>query len=90
MNMRDQSAAQLRSVPPQYYAQLQHELEVSRAEEIHYWSFDGSVRSLVRVRPDREYLKRLLDAEGAFWQLVRDNVWPRGLYRDRRRISYPA
>jgi hypothetical protein len=28
------------------------------------------------VRPDREYLKRLLDAETAFWQRVRDNVWP--------------
>ena len=76
MNVRDQTAAQQGSVPPQYYAQLQHELEVSGAEEAHYWSFDGSAGSLVRVRPDREYLKRLLDAEGAFWQRVRDNVWP--------------
>ena len=63
-------------MPPQYYAQLQHELEVSGAEEIHYWSFDGSAGSLVRVRPDREYQKRLLYAEAAFWQLVRENVWP--------------
>ena len=77
MNVRDQTAAQQGSVPPQYYAQLQHELEVSRAAEVHYWSFDGSAGSLVRVRPDHEYLKRLLDAEGAFWQLVRENVWPR-------------
>ena len=76
MNVRDQTAAQQGSVPPQYYAQLQHELEVSGAEEIHYWSFDGSAGSLIRVRPDREYLKRLLDAEAAFWQLVRENVWP--------------
>jgi hypothetical protein len=45
-------------------------------EEIHYWSFDGTTGSLVRVSPDREYLKRLLDAEATFWQLVRDNVWP--------------
>jgi putative phage-type endonuclease len=75
-NVRDQSAARSGSVPPQYYAQLQHELEVSRAEELHYWSFDGSAGSLVRVRPDRDYLKRLLDAEAAFWQLVRENVWP--------------
>src|SRR6516225_5330909 len=75
-NMRDQSAAREGSVPPHYYAQLQHELEVSRAEELHYRSFDGSKGSLVRVRPDREYLKRLLDAEAAFWSLVRENVWP--------------
>src|SRR6202048_824686 len=76
MNGRDQSAAQQGSVPPQYYAQLQHELEVSQAAEAHYWSFDGSAGSLVRGPPDRGYLKRLLDAEGAFWQLVRENVWP--------------
>jgi putative phage-type endonuclease len=59
MKARDQSAAQQGSVPPQYYAQLQHELEVSRAEEVHYWSFDGSNGRLVRVRPDHEYQKRL-------------------------------
>jgi putative phage-type endonuclease len=76
INARDKTTAQQGSVPPQYYAQLQHELEVSRAEEIHYWSFDGSAGTLVRVSPDREYLKRLLDAEAAFWQRVRENVWP--------------
>src|SRR5258708_5681194 len=36
----------------------------------------ASAGSLIRIGPDREYLKRLLDAEAAFWQLVRDNVWP--------------
>ena len=76
MNARDQTAAQQGSVPSHYYAQLQHELEVSRASELHYWSFDGSAGSLIRIGPDREYLKRLLDAEAAFWQLVRDNLWP--------------
>jgi putative phage-type endonuclease len=75
-NMRYRSAARDGSVPPHYYAQLQHELEVARAKELHYWSFDGSKGILVRVRPDREYLKRLLDAEAAFWNLVRENVWP--------------
>jgi hypothetical protein len=63
-------------VSPQYYAQPQHQLEVSRAAELHYWTFDGSAGSLIRLGPDPEYLKRLLDAEAAFWQLVRDNVWP--------------
>jgi len=75
-SVRDQSAAKAGSVPPHYYAQLQHELEVSRAEELHYWSFNGSAGSLVKVRPDRDYVKRLLDAEAAFWRLVRENVWP--------------
>jgi len=76
INLRDQGAAREGSVPPHYYAQLQHQLEVSRAQELHYWSFDGRAGSLVRVRPDRDYLKRLLKAEAAFWRLVRENVWP--------------
>jgi hypothetical protein len=76
MNVRDQASAQRASVPPQYYAQLQHQPEVSRAAELHYWTFDGSAGSLIRLGPDPEYLKRLLDAEAAFWQPVRDNVWP--------------
>jgi hypothetical protein len=62
----------LRSTTPS----LQHELEVSRAAEVHYWSFDGTAGTLIRVGPDREYLKRLLEAEADFWQRVRDNVWP--------------
>jgi putative phage-type endonuclease len=75
-SQRDRTAAQQGRVPTQYYAQLQHELEVSQATEVHYWSFDGSAGSLIRVRPDREYQKRLLDAEAAFWQLVCQNIWP--------------
>jgi putative phage-type endonuclease len=76
MSLRDRTAAQQGRVPPQHYAQLQHELEVSQAAEVHYWSFDGTAGNLVRVRPDREYLRRLLDAEAAFWERVRQNVWP--------------
>jgi len=76
LSARDQALAKEGTVPSQYFAQLQHELEVSRAEEAHYWSFDGSAGSLVRVRPERDYLKRLLDAEAAFWRLVTENVWP--------------
>jgi putative phage-type endonuclease len=69
-------AARQGRVPAQYYAQLQHELEVSRATEVHYWSFDGSAGILIKVRPDREYLRRLLDVEAAFWQRVTEDRWP--------------
>jgi hypothetical protein len=44
--------------------------------EVHYWSFDGTTGSLARVSADGEYLKRLLDAEAAFWQLVMYHIWP--------------
>jgi putative phage-type endonuclease len=76
LNPRDHSSARQGRIPSQYQAQLQHQLEVSRAERAHYWSFDGSDGILVETRPDREYAKRLVEAEVAFWQLVKEDRWP--------------
>ena len=76
LNLRDRTSAQQGRIPSQYYAQLQHQLEVSGAERAHYWSFNGSDGVLLDVQPDREYAKRLVEAEAAFWKLVRENRWP--------------
>lgn len=76
LSVRDQNAAQQGRVPSHYYGQLQHQLEVSGAQEAHYWSFDGRVGRLVRIRPDRDYMKRLVDEEGDFWRRVKENRWP--------------
>ena len=76
LNLRDRNAAAQGRVPTHYYGQLQHQLEVSGAEQAHYWSFDGRAGCLVKIRPDREYLKRLVDAEGEFWRRVKENRWP--------------
>ena len=73
---RDLDALRAGRVPTHHYAQVQHQLEVSGAEELHYWSFNGRAGTLVRVRPDREYLDRLLEAEAAFWQRVLEKRWP--------------
>ena len=76
LNVRDLNAAQQGRVPSHYYGQLQHQLEVTGAGEAHYWSFDGRVGRLVRIRPDRDYMKRLVDEEGEFWRRVKENRWP--------------
>src|SRR5215831_13762653 len=76
LSLRDRGLAQQGRVPSQYYAQLQHQLEVSGAQQAHYWSFDGTKGTLIEIGPDREYAKRLIEAEAAFWQLVRENRWP--------------
>jgi len=78
LNLRDRAAAEQGRVPFQYQAQLQHQLEVSGAERAHYWSFHGSEGILVEVPPDKEYAKRLVEAEAAFWQLVKEDRWPEG------------
>ncbi|HVB81597.1 MAG TPA: YqaJ viral recombinase family protein [Candidatus Binataceae bacterium] len=76
LSLRDHHAAQQGRVPAHYYGQLQHQLEVSGAGEAHYWSFDGRCGRLVRMRPDRDYLRKLVDEEGEFWRRVQENRWP--------------
>jgi putative phage-type endonuclease len=76
LSLRDRASAQEGRIPSHYHAQLQHQLEVSGAEQAHYWSFHGTDGILIEIRPDREYAKRLVEAETAFWQLVKENRWP--------------
>ena len=76
LSLRDRASAQEGRIPSHYHAQLQHQLEVSGAEQAHYWSFHGTDGILVEIRPDKEYAKRLVEAEAAFWQLVKENRWP--------------
>jgi putative phage-type endonuclease len=73
---RDQAALSAGRIPAHYYAQVQHQLEVSGAEELHYWSFDGRAGTLVKVHHDREYVARLLETETAFWLRVLEQRWP--------------
>ena len=90
LSLRDRNAAAQGRVPTHYYGQLQHQLEVSGAEEAHYWSFDGSAGCLVKIRPDRDYMKRLVDAEGEFWRRVKENRWPELEDRDLDLSCQPA
>jgi putative phage-type endonuclease len=76
LSLRDRASAQEGRIPSHYYAQLQHQLEVSGAQQAHYWSFHGTHGILIETRPDREYARRLIEAEAAFWQLVKENRWP--------------
>ena len=76
LSLRDRRSALEGRIPFQYYAQLQHQLEVSKAERAHYWSFHGTDGILIEIHPDREYAKRLVETEAVFWQRVKENRWP--------------
>jgi hypothetical protein len=76
LSLRDRASALEGRIPSQYHAQLQHQLEVSGAQQAHYWSFDGTAGILIEIGPDKEYSKRLIETEAAFWQLVKEDRWP--------------
>ncbi len=89
LNAEDLNMARKGQIPAHYYAQLQHQLEVTHATQAHYWSFDGRAGSLVRVAPDREYIKRLVDAEAEFWRLVEERRWPEASGKELNLTSDP-
>jgi putative phage-type endonuclease len=76
LRSEDHRLAVAGQVPRHYFAQLQHQLEVTQASELHYWSFDGERGALVRVEPDPNYIQRLIEAETEFWRRVVENRWP--------------
>ena len=89
LRRRDHALALEGQVPGHYYAQLQHQLEVSRARELHYWSFDGRRGALVKVMPDQGYIERLVQAEIEFWRNVTENRWPEPRFKEQDLSSDP-
>lgn len=63
-------------VPDKYFPQLQHQLLVTGAAKVHYYSFDGRKAHLVEVLPDHSYIQTLLEKELAFWKFVTDKTPP--------------
>lgn len=82
LRSRDHALALGGQIPRHYYAQLQHQLEVSHARELHYWSFDGRRGALVKVLPDHGYIERLVQAEVEFWKSVTENRWPEPRFKE--------
>jgi len=68
-------------IPSKYYPQLQHQLFVTGAKKLFYYSYaedenkngDGH---LVEVLPNIEYMKELLDKMMKFWKCVQTNTEP--------------
>jgi len=63
-------------VPEKYWPQLQHQILVTGATKCYYYSYDGEKGATVIVEPDLEYIKRLLEEETKFWDLVQNKIQP--------------
>jgi putative phage-type endonuclease len=75
----DHAVAEAGKIPEKYYAQVQHQLLVTGADEVHYYSYKNHVGVLVIVKPDLDYMADLFKREIAFWnEYVLKNVEPKG------------
>lgn len=63
-------------IPEEYFPQLQHQLFVSGAECIQYFSFDGKDGVVVPVYPDLGYMIDYIVKARQFWHLVETDEEP--------------
>jgi putative phage-type endonuclease len=78
----DHAIAVAGQVPDKYFAQLQHQLEVSQTEMCYYYSYDGTNGVLVKVEKDDAYIKKMIKKESAFWECVQSLTPPEFTERD--------
>lgn len=69
-SVQDHSYAQKGEVPPHYYPQVQHQIEVGEYEEIDYLSRYKKEKIIVKVKRDAEYLERYKKKAKKFWNCV--------------------
>lgn len=69
-------------IPESAKIQLQHQLLVTGADRVHYYSYSGSDGILVEYLPEPESIKKLLKALLAFWFLVETDQPPPLTNRD--------
>lgn len=75
-NKDDHAIAVTGKVPQKYYAQCQHQLEVTGLSGMYYFSFDGSKGVIVEVQKDQRYLNELIEKEREFWNMILDFTPP--------------
>jgi putative phage-type endonuclease len=72
----DQNLAKEGKVPDKYWPQLQHQLMVTGASKVYYYSYDGESGAVVEVKPELGYIEKLMDAEIKFWDMVQNKIQP--------------
>ena len=73
-------------VPGKYWPQIQHQLLVTGANCVDYYSFDGHRGVAIRVLPDLEYCTSLFIALRDFWKMVESRTPPPLTERDVVRV----
>lgn len=69
-------------IPEEYYPQIQHQLFVSGAERIDYFSFDGKNGVTVPVFPNLAYILDYIIKARQFWHLVETDEEPELTIKD--------
>jgi putative phage-type endonuclease len=66
----DHEEAKSGKIPAKYFPQVQHQLACLGHKLLHYFSFRKGDFALVEVERDEEYIQKLYELEGKFWEDV--------------------
>ena len=59
-------------IPPKYYPQLQHQMEVAGLIKMFYYSYDGLDGLCIEVYKDEKYVDKLIKEELEFWRYMQE------------------
>lgn len=76
-------------IPPEYYPQLQHQIEVCNTDSAFYASFDGQSLKVLEIGRNDEYIKSLKANEEIFWECLQNLENPELIDRDFELIDTP-
>lgn len=87
----DHNKAANKEIPDKYYPQLQHQLFVTGAVKLFYFSFhidknEVATGHIVEVFPDKAYMKKLFNAMTKFWLCVKNDIEPELTDRDYKTV----
>jgi putative phage-type endonuclease len=81
-NQADHDQALAGEIPDKYFPQLQHQLEVCQMDMGYYLSYDGRRGALVKIYRDDKYIKKMIEKEKIFWELLQSKTPPPFTDRD--------
>lgn len=64
------------TIPRMYYAQIQHQLYVTKFEYAYYYSFDGEKGFSIKVEPDQKFWDEMILEEKAFYGCLTNLIRP--------------
>jgi putative phage-type endonuclease len=67
---KNHNLAAFGKIPPEYFAQLQHQLYTSGNNMLHYFSYSEESCYLIEVLRDEVFIKKMLEAEKKFWDML--------------------
>ena len=79
----DHVVAKRGNVPPKYFPQLQHQIEVAGVDSMYYMSYRHDLDyEIIEVKRDQAYIDRMLDELKKFWNLIETFTPPEDPYVD--------